>query len=193
MDASSNDRTCGCLFGGFRSRIAKARALRGLAALVIFPMVIALAACGKEPPTQELEEIRSSVKRLESKLTLMERNNQKKLAELEKRLADINGLLSGIESREKSFESRLKKLGEQVYSMQKAIAQEKATKAAKAGSPQEPVTEKKAGAYYIVKLGDTLYRIARNHKMTVEELRRLNNLSEGQHIYPGQKLLIRGR
>ncbi|MBW1997434.1 MAG: LysM peptidoglycan-binding domain-containing protein [Deltaproteobacteria bacterium] len=200
MGASSNDSIRGSLFRGFSSRTERLRVLRGLAALLIFSMVMALAACSKEPPAQELEEIRSSVKRLEGRLTLIERNNRKKLAEIDKRLDDINGLLSGVESREKSLEATLKKLGEQVYSMQKAMAEEKAAAAAsvaRGGSPQGAAAEKKAGvkagAHYVVKPGDTLYRIARKHNMTVEELLRLNNLSEGQYIYPGQKLLTRGR
>jgi LysM repeat protein len=43
---------------------------------------------------------------------------------------------------------------------------------------------------YVVEEGDTLYRIAREHDLTVERLRRLNDL-EGSAIYPGQELRVR--
>jgi lipid-binding SYLF domain-containing protein len=47
------------------------------------------------------------------------------------------------------------------------------------------------GRYYAVERGDTLYGISKKYGISVAELRRLNNLREGQHIYPGQKILIR--
>lgn len=45
---------------------------------------------------------------------------------------------------------------------------------------------------YTVKQGDTLYRIARTHYVTVESLRKLNDI-EKDHIEPGQTLWIDGR
>lgn len=45
--------------------------------------------------------------------------------------------------------------------------------------------------YYTVKSGDTLYEIAQNHGMTVEELRELNDL-ESDNLSIGQKLTVRG-
>lgn len=42
---------------------------------------------------------------------------------------------------------------------------------------------------YIVKLGDTLYSIARENNISVDELKRINNLSDNA-ISPGQKLRL---
>ncbi len=42
---------------------------------------------------------------------------------------------------------------------------------------------------YTVKSGDTLFRIARNHNISVAELKRLNNL-EDNTIHPGQELVV---
>lgn len=44
---------------------------------------------------------------------------------------------------------------------------------------------------YTVKKGDTLYRIARQHGMTVDDLKRLNNL-DNNNIQPGQDLVVSG-
>jgi hypothetical protein len=46
-------------------------------------------------------------------------------------------------------------------------------------------------AHHIVKSGDTLFRIARIHRMSVPELMRLNHL-EGSLIHPGQRLAVKG-
>lgn len=44
--------------------------------------------------------------------------------------------------------------------------------------------------YYTVRRGDTLWKIARKHNITLKMLRSLNNLSTHAIIYPGQRLLV---
>ncbi|MCP9291440.1 LysM peptidoglycan-binding domain-containing protein [Gracilimonas sediminicola] len=44
--------------------------------------------------------------------------------------------------------------------------------------------------FYIVKSGDTLYQIARDHNMTVAQLRELNNIS-GSNLSIGQRLAVK--
>ena len=46
------------------------------------------------------------------------------------------------------------------------------------------------GKYYVVQSGDTLYKISKEHGVSVDELRRLNKLGKDDNIYPGQKLLV---
>jgi len=43
---------------------------------------------------------------------------------------------------------------------------------------------------YSVKKGDTLGHIAESHKTRASNIRRWNNLTYGQHIFPGQKLVL---
>ena len=59
----------------------------------------------------------------------------------------------------------------------------------KPSTPSKPAvsTEKQ---YHTVQKGETLYRISKQYGISVEELRKLNNLSEDQPIYTGQKLQI---
>jgi 5'-nucleotidase/UDP-sugar diphosphatase len=50
-----------------------------------------------------------------------------------------------------------------------------------------------SGKYYEVRSGDSLYKIAKKHGTTVDELVKLNNLKDAKHIYPGRKLLLPGK
>jgi LysM repeat protein len=51
--------------------------------------------------------------------------------------------------------------------------------------------ETQQNTYYVVKSGDSLYEIANEHDMTLEELKTLNNLSSNT-IRVGQRLTVRG-
>jgi len=46
------------------------------------------------------------------------------------------------------------------------------------------------GRHHVVEKGDTLSGISRRYGVSVSELRRLNNIAEGEYIYPGQKILL---
>lgn len=51
--------------------------------------------------------------------------------------------------------------------------------------------ETESNTYYVVKSGDSLYRIAQQHNMTVDELKKLNDLTSN-NIRVGQRLTVRG-
>jgi lipoprotein NlpD len=53
-------------------------------------------------------------------------------------------------------------------------------------------TESREGFYYVVKKGDTLYRIANDHKMGIQELAEVNNIEDMQLIKEGLVLFIPG-
>lgn len=56
------------------------------------------------------------------------------------------------------------------------------------GKPSAPKTEPR---YYVVKWGDTLTKIAKTYKTTVNELVRLNNIADPNKIYAGQKIRVK--
>ena len=56
------------------------------------------------------------------------------------------------------------------------------------GPPQDIRPD--SSGIYVVKKGDTLFRIALDHRMSVPELMKLNNL-KGTTIFPGQKLDVK--
>lgn len=56
-------------------------------------------------------------------------------------------------------------------------------------APKDPPTATVTESYYTVRQGDTLFKIAQQYKLTVDELKSLNKLSDN-NIKIGQKLLI---
>jgi len=53
-----------------------------------------------------------------------------------------------------------------------------------------PLNEAKTYKVYQVKKGDTPFNIAQQHNMTMDRLMRINHLSSGSRIYPGQTLYV---
>jgi hypothetical protein len=45
-------------------------------------------------------------------------------------------------------------------------------------------------AYHVVSRGETLYRISKKYGISVDELRRINNMDPSSIIHPGQELLV---
>ena len=61
------------------------------------------------------------------------------------------------------------------------------------GTPAKPVkrpTSRPASSTYTVKAGDTLVGISARHDMSVTRLAKLNDISSGDFIHPGQKLKV---
>lgn len=55
----------------------------------------------------------------------------------------------------------------------------------------KPAAPKEEPRYYVVKWGDTLTKIAKTYKTTVNELVRLNNIADADKIYAGQKIRVK--
>ncbi len=51
--------------------------------------------------------------------------------------------------------------------------------------------EKKASIFHTVTKGETLYSISKKYKTTVPALKKLNNLSEKDKIFPGNNIIVR--
>lgn len=64
--------------------------------------------------------------------------------------------------------------------------------AEKAPVTKKPVQQpKKASMFHTVKKGETLWSISQKYKTTVPAIRKLNNLSPEDKIYPGTNILVR--
>jgi len=121
---------------------------------------------------------------LQSKVTALEQ----KIARLEKQVAELQGKIS-TSGPDSALLQRVDALAQKVEALEK---QPTAELKAKPSPPSKPAvsTEKQ---YHTVQKGETLYRISKKYGISVEELRKLNNLSADQPLLTGQKLLVSPR
>ena len=108
-----------------------------------------------------------------------------RLAMIEQRMTQ----LEKMEQRLSAYEFQLNELQESFARLDGIITEINETSQKNRG---QPATQRKA-FYYRVERGDSLYGIAQKYGLTVEELRRLNNLNKGDVIYPGQRLLVKSK
>ena len=120
---------------------------------------------------------------LQSRMAALEQ----RIAGLEKRVAELQGKISAP-GPDLALLQRVDALSQKVEALEKQ-KQPTAEPKAKPSTPSKPTasTEKK---YHTVKKGETLYGISKKYRISVEELRKLNNLSKDQWPRAGQKLLV---
>ena len=120
---------------------------------------------------------------LQSKMAAFEQ----KIASLERQIADLQGKLDTV-GLDPALLQRLEALAQKAEALGKQ-KQPTAESKVKPSTPSKPpvLTEKH---YHIVQKGETLYWISKKYGISVEELRKLNNLSADQSLRTGQKLLI---
>jgi Asp-tRNA(Asn)/Glu-tRNA(Gln) amidotransferase C subunit len=117
--------------------------------------------CGNGESKEELSFINTRLDRVEERLT--------RLDEIEKRLAQ----LEGTEEKIVHLRSLIEKLELSISEMNKL---------------DTSMTEEER--YHVVRQGDSLFKIAQEHGITVEELCFLNKITPKTVIRPGQKLVV---
>ena len=118
----------------------------------------------------------------QSKMSALE----EKIAGVEKRVVDLQGK-PGTESPDPVLLQRVEALTQRVEALEKRTQSTTESKARVA--PPKPVV-KGEKRYHRVQKGETLSMIGKKYGITVEELRRLNNLSADQSVRTGKKLLV---
>jgi LysM repeat protein len=120
---------------------------------------------------------------LQLKVTALEQ----KIAGLEQQLAELQGKIT-TSGKDPALLQQVNALAQKVESLEKQ-KQPTAESKAKPFPPSKPAvsTEKK---YHTVQKGETLHLISKKYGISMEELRKRNNLSVDQPIRTGQKLLV---
>jgi len=119
---------------------------------------------------------------LQSKIASLE----EKITGLERQIAELQGKL-GTVGPDSGLLQRLEALAKKVEALEKR-AQPTTESKLKLAPPKPVVAAQKR--YHTVQKGENLSRISKRYGITVEELRKLNNLSRDKSIQTGQKLLI---
>jgi LysM repeat protein len=112
---------------------------------------------------------------------------EQKIAGLEQQLAELQGK-STTSGEDPALVQRVNVLALKVESLEKQKQPTAESKAKPSHPPKQAVsTEKK---YHTVQKGETLYWISKKYGISLEELRKRNNLSVDQPVRTGQKLLV---
>ena len=134
-----------------------------LGVLFLSVTVFTFGGCGRETPKEDLGLINGRFEQLENKI-----------AQLEAQSAETKENLTALGSYAKTLEERIDTFTQEIE---------------KAPVPKQATSQEKKQYHNVVR-GDTLYRISRKYGLSVEEIRRLNNLNKNQPIQPGQKLMV---
>ena len=148
-------------------------------AIVFLVLIIAggiLYFLGRQP-------VSSGVSPLQSKVIALEQ----RIVGLEKQIAELQGKIK-TPAPDLALLQRVDALSQKVEGLEKQKPSAPEPKA-KPSTPQKPAAsvEKK---YHTVQKGETLYGISKKYGISVEELRKLNNLSKDPSLRTGQKLLV---
>ena len=161
----------------------------GGAGILILIVLIALFSGGDNKlSTRDLSSIQIRLDKLDKRLTHLG-GMEARIASLEKKEKWWEQSVAEVDRSGRSLTQRLDKLTQKVDQMEKRIASAPAKTEAPYPIQRRPFPLAK-GRYHEVRSGETLYRIALQYGISVDELCRLNNLTPEQAIQPGQKLLV---
>ncbi len=175
-----------------KNKDAGARRLPLTAVLAGVCLVLVLAlfyTCGDQEPAQSMGEISDRLNQLE-----------KKVVQLEEALAGVGQLESQVQTLRKTvlaMEDNALSLSKEFGRMDKQIGLIKGELAGLNQKIGERVRVQGEGVsqakkkVHEVKKGDTLYGIAKQYGVSVDELRRLNHFSKHETIFPGQMIVVR--
>jgi LysM repeat protein len=131
--------------------------------LILSSSIFVFGGCIRETSKGDLDQVKGRLEKLENKIT-----------QLEAQFTETNESLTTLSSYVISLEERIKKI----------------TKEIEEPSLSKQTVSQENKQYYKVVRGDTLYSISKKYGLSVDELRRLNNLNENKPIQPGQRLMV---
>jgi LysM repeat protein len=143
--------------------------------LVLIILLIAFIGFHQYSLSQQVNEMATNLTNLELRI-----------GGFEKQQADLQGKTANS-----IIVNEVETLSSKVSELEKRMTPSQTDQKATTDSPKQSKAVKKR--YHEVKKGETLYRIAKQYGITVDELRRLNKLSPNEPIEIGQKLLASKR
>ena len=112
-----------------------------------------------------------------------------RMAQAEKQARLAQQSMAGAERQINVIEGKIEDLARKAEVPQKKESSQPA-QAVPQKKEQEKPAARSVEKTHVVKAGETLYQISNRHGITIEELRRLNQLKGDQSIHPGQKLVV---
>ncbi len=119
-----------------------------------------------------------------------------RIAALEEQIKDHEQEMLLMQSADSNFSTRLQEFGQELKNMQdqiQTVQQEledlEAPEPREVAAPEQPEADADF-IYHEVQSGENLFRIALEYNTSVENLRDLNDLEEGDALQPGQELKV---
>jgi exonuclease VII small subunit len=178
---------------------------------VLLAVVLLMLSSGgrnKRPPDNVTASNHATLGQLEQRIAGLE-GIVKRIEPLETRNQELQKSVSEINRTEGLLSQRVDQLAQVVNELKKSMTSRSATIEAPSSEqgklvdtteknyyPEAPSTIKRMpfslpkSRYHEVRPGDTLYSIAQQYSLTVNELCRLNDMTPRQVIHPGQELLV---
>jgi LysM repeat protein len=147
--------------------------------IVAVILIVVWVNSGKKGTNVELNTLKLKINMLEGRLS-----------HLEKEIPELQASLTKGEDPQGLLTQRLNALSLQVSQLENEVSSAARVRVPDSVQPS-PVTQDK-GRYHEVRAGETLYRIARTYGLSVDELCRLNDISQDEvgDIQPGRRLLV---
>ncbi len=147
------------------------RIVRMLLAGILLSFV---SACGRQASQDALTQLNARLDRLEQKMI-----------QLEKKDAELTELTNDAKATSIKLEEAISELNQQLAKMAPRPSPAVEGKPAQAAADVAPGKK-----HHVVAPGETLYSIARRYGLSVDDLRRINHLSQDRPIQAGQKLAV---
>lgn len=166
----------------------------GLLALIIFFLVL----FPKDPETpgdRSPEASEDRLKQIEERLSGLEWMDER-VTRVEERNKTLDSFAQRLDKIEASISSKTDEITKRLEHLEKKTAGFRARdtvtrKPVKVPETRKPSVRRTGVRFHEVRAGENLYQISRKYKLSVEELRRLNQLAPGAPIHPGEKLKVR--
>ena len=143
---------------------------------------------GNKVATKRLNTINFRIDQWDDRIGRIEGVSQK-LSDIEDQIQRLEVSMAKLNRAEAPLREQVEKLNQKMSQLESRLAsvpEKPQTASTVSGGPSFQAE----GRFYEVRRGDTLFRIANNHGLTVDELRSYNELEGSSMIYPGQRLLV---
>ena len=133
--------------------------------------------------------LENRIRVLEKSVKNVEEMVDKRVGQVPEQAQTFQQFKERFDRSEAALTSRMDQIVINLNSLQKQMpkAGTQTTQSSKTAKTSKKTT---GNRYHIVKPGETLYQIGPQYGLTIDKLRQLNKLGDGDTIYPGQKLVV---
>jgi LysM repeat protein len=160
----------------------------GVGVLILITIFILISGGDNGGSSEDLKSIKAGIVQMDKRIDRL-KDVEKRASYLEAEVKKLKQSMSKIDRAGGSLKKELDVLTQKMARLQKGMASPAVDTSTKKVVKKEPASQDKK-QYHTVRSGDTLYSIARKYRISLNELRRINNLTPNQDIYPNQRLLV---